>query len=617
MAVEVMCPECGTRLKAPESKAGKKAKCGKCGGRVRIPGTSSSSLEESDDSIPMASPVAEIDPRPILGKPNSQPKPATVDLPTPLPPAKLVRPAKPAPSPAAPEVLSLDDEPVSSPAPAAAGDPFAFSAEHAPVKKPASKPKATGLTDEKPKSAEPAERRYVRPGERQSNKTLLYAGILGVAALVTAVAAVIAFVNKGKPPEQVKVPEKKEEPPEPAKDVGRKPEPQVLAFKLAAGAKTFKLNPAAEKSVVTDKARGGGAFEVPFASIKRLFPPAQIGISDTHLVVQTNPGVDGKGERLALDAIGPTGTRVARIEYDGDGQEPKLCDLYRSKTGHRFVAAAGGKLTLWDVDKKEKLFDAVDPFAEKPEYKSAGLAAVFCTSDPNRVVTVSTAGAAILFDFIASKAVAEFTPSNGTPGRVALGRSVACDGKGESFAVVVGGVIYQVKSDATLSVVRKYELGEVGRSLALAVEVRRARFFTRSRRLRVRKNRKAQAVVVLPAGAGARPTVFRWADAAGEPVGALWAEHTGGVITNRGVMWFYPFEKVIAPIAFVQPKNEKGSYFSFDQFFWAVLPHPTKADQSIAVPVTMPPDDFSAFINAFETNQPLPTLRIDDKGLSK
>ena len=37
MPLSVMCPTCGTKLKAPDSAAGRKAKCSKCGGRFLVP----------------------------------------------------------------------------------------------------------------------------------------------------------------------------------------------------------------------------------------------------------------------------------------------------------------------------------------------------------------------------------------------------------------------------------------------------------------------------------------------------------------------------------------------------------------------------------------------------
>src|SRR5207253_3738947 len=46
--VEVACPGCGAKLKAPDNMAGKKAKCKKCGKGFRIPGPPPASETPSD-----------------------------------------------------------------------------------------------------------------------------------------------------------------------------------------------------------------------------------------------------------------------------------------------------------------------------------------------------------------------------------------------------------------------------------------------------------------------------------------------------------------------------------------------------------------------------------------
>src|SRR6476620_5599879 len=85
MPIEVSCPACGVRLKAPDSKAGKKARCGKCGGRVPIPGPApfSSSPGEAqklragpvpgspdDDPVPLATLVEDFDTLPPASTPS-------------------------------------------------------------------------------------------------------------------------------------------------------------------------------------------------------------------------------------------------------------------------------------------------------------------------------------------------------------------------------------------------------------------------------------------------------------------------------------------------------------------------------------------------------------------
>src|SRR5690349_8501641 len=105
--VEVPCPGCGAKLKAPDNMAGKKAKCKKCGQTFRIPASGvaagvplTSSVADGDKNevmmaepvdVPMALPVSS-DPEPV-----ATPKPAA-PKPPPIPVAK--EPPKQAPEPA-------------------------------------------------------------------------------------------------------------------------------------------------------------------------------------------------------------------------------------------------------------------------------------------------------------------------------------------------------------------------------------------------------------------------------------------------------------------------------------------------------------------------------------
>lgn len=158
--VEVACPGCGVKLKAPETMIGKKAKCKKCQVSFRIPGSSAPAgespprppthprdndktevmmaLPDDDDKttlmpVPPSPDVASLpsaDPfdfRPVKAPVTPPTKPATPKAAT--PPASPPAPAKPTNprSSTAPQPLSLDDDydplPLpknSPPAPAAA-----------------------------------------------------------------------------------------------------------------------------------------------------------------------------------------------------------------------------------------------------------------------------------------------------------------------------------------------------------------------------------------------------------------------------------------------------------------------------------------------------------------
>src|SRR5438067_1614399 len=117
MSVEVSCPQCAAKFKAPEEKAGKKARCSRCGNSFRIPGAAPHgdsigesqllsgidvlpALPEDDEPVPMATAA---EPPPV------QPQAAPIRTPR---PAVRPKPAAPKiPPPPAPEPLPLEGEP--------------------------------------------------------------------------------------------------------------------------------------------------------------------------------------------------------------------------------------------------------------------------------------------------------------------------------------------------------------------------------------------------------------------------------------------------------------------------------------------------------------------------
>src|SRR2546430_2001351 len=89
--VAVPCPGCGAVLKAPDTMAGKKAKCKKCDTRFRIPGESQSGDSVGDSQMlstldvpPAAAPAAgAFDFGGLLDTPPEPKKPATPPKPEP------------------------------------------------------------------------------------------------------------------------------------------------------------------------------------------------------------------------------------------------------------------------------------------------------------------------------------------------------------------------------------------------------------------------------------------------------------------------------------------------------------------------------------------------------
>ncbi|MCI0705225.1 MAG: hypothetical protein L0241_29550 [Planctomycetia bacterium] len=503
----------------------------------------------------------------------------------------------------------------------------------------------------------PAKPRYSRPGEQGgTNKTLLLTGAVAAIALALGIAAIVMSVIKNREAEQSQreqeEQEKKEEPPTtpPAptpdppkndpkgkvdpktktpdpklKDPDPKPKPpdpvpisKLPMLKLPGNLRAFNVGslPADPKPV--DKPKAGVVIDSPFASVKRVFPPYDPVTGDTHVLVQTSPGKGGSGEKLSLDTYSASsGKRNARIGYGGDGQAVPICDLRASAEGVRFLAAVGGKLHVWNVDEEKKLAEGVDPYSMMPEHQKAGLAAAFFSIDLNQIVTVSTAGAVHLFELPTQRVISTFIPPNGIPGKVSLGRSVAVAEGGGSVVMVVGGVIYQVRSAPDLEVIRKHDLnGEVGRSLAIAASGSPGKIIYAFETDADKK--KEKAVLGWTQGA-AQPIIYRWQDALGEPLGATWAEDSmGGVRTARGAVWFIDDNMAkFTPLVSTQSAGVDSLHMGDGRGYWYVLQHPMNAKQSTLVLLSVPFDDFSEFRKSYPANQPLRAVRISNTGLAK
>jgi hypothetical protein len=740
MSLEVPCPGCGTKLKAPENMLGKKARCKKCNTKFRLTGPAAggdsvgesqllSAVElpaprlpdENSGDVPMAGAVEEAVPevappplptaRPAFGSggkipvvppaatkapakapAKSQPKPKTVSPPPPPPPV-----------PTEPELLSLDevDEPDKGPltandtstptvteAAAVAGDLFAFNlGDPAPKDEPKSKRRRDDDEDDdrprskrrdrddeeeeprsrrkdreeedqrdrKKKSDDPTEEperpRYTRPGEKPaSKKTLVLAGVLGLFAVGAVVAVVI--VNKKRDPEpEVKKDDKKQDPPvtppvtppdpkggtgdppkkdpkdppkkdpsdPPKKDPKLPPDPPVVRLELPKTLRPFQLRPLAAKPEVVERPSAMPvAMDVPFEKIQRVFAPENRNANDAIAVWVSNAGFNGKGERLTVDSYsGQVGNRVGRFEYDGDGAGAK-CDV--STDGKLFVAVEpDSKVSVWDLAKKAKTLDGYDPYADKPDHKKAGLAAVFFAKTPLHILTVSTAGVVHLHDILGKKTLATFTPS-GTliPNRVALGKSVAADDSRSSLVLAVGGVVYQVNTAPPLDVVWKHDLeGEVGRSLGIAVAGNPGRV-TYVFETDDGKGKKDRAVMFcLPKGT---PEFHRWQDGAGEPRAVEWAGTDLAVIsTARGAAWAeYDTEsKRFVILALAEVPGGKGIHTTTERAHWYLIPNPTDATKTLFLELATPPSGLIDYRNTAEAKQPLFTVKLDDKGLSR
>ena len=690
--VEVACPGCGAKLKAPDNMAGKKAKCNKCSKKFRIPeskpvdsgaGTAPPTppkrpAYDQTEAMPAAPADASTGPMPAIptspparGKDvASLPSADPFDFRKPTKPGGSAKPSAPAapplqapPAKPAPEPLSLDDKPdplplpLSSPEPASrskrrgadenaprprkagatqpAGDtanPFAFGAAGAEVQ-PRESRRRNDEADNGP--------RY-RSGKGGTNTVLIVTGLVGALALALGIAAVVLWVQSRhpEPPKQ----EKKETAPEAESPAPKNPEPKepepkpkepepepkgpmspVSGLTRPAVAFTkltpFTVGALPAKPEPADKPRVRRTLELPPKSVKRVFPPADLDSGDTYVLHQIKEPEGGLGGKLALDSYGPAGNLRAedRIEYESDGLAEPIADVHASKDGAFFLASVGGKLHVWSLGNKEKLIDGVGPYGDKPGHAKSGVAAAFFAANPKQLVLISTAGAVLLYDVETRKPLDEFVPPHGATGKVSLGRSVAKAAGGGSVVVAVGGILYQVRSAPGLDRLRTHDLGgDVARSFALAASGTPGHFLYVFQSAPNKAGKQDTVAMVLPPGDSAKPATYRFpSDSAGSPKGALWAgDDFGGVVTDRGVLWFGESDKVLEPLVMTQ-SEAGGEYFGDAQLFWYVIPKPKDEKKSLLVALPTPFDSFAEWQKEFPANRPLRAVKLDASGLLK
>ena len=707
--VEVACPGCKTVLKAPDTMAGKKAKCKKCGERFIVPGgnpgdSGGESQMLSALDTPAAPPAA--DPFDFMGGAAEPPppprKPSKVEpVPEPrkpkaaksVPKAPTLPPPEPDDVPAAMPVddepagaLSLDDDP-----PAASGDPFSFNPS-ADAPKPAKKEKKErkkepaaaassgdpfsfdggpdptrdqaadeeeeeddGNEDDADAKAKPGRSGYHRAAKAKGGEKSKVPGwvFLLVGLLVGGGGIAVALKYALRSPEVAKAEPKKGDepapaptPPDPPKEKDKdKEDPKTPPPKddtktppgktpkdktpkdtkggtsgktpsvpgggsmmtLSAG-KGITFNPPSDKPMPAQEAGIKITTENEFAATRRVFPPQKADI-DTGVVWESKAGFQGQGGKLTLDLYSPIGKRVSRIDLDGDSANP-LCDL--STVGDVFAYANAGLVTVLTTRDKKKLLDGFDPYADKPDHKKAGLGAVFLTEPPNKVVTVSTAGAVHVWDIATKKMSGEFVPSKGLPNRVFSGKSAAVAAGRQAVAVVAGGTLYQVTVRPSLVAESLADVGEVGRAFGLAMSGDRAVYaFETAAEV---KSEKAVMVV----GREGIHGFYRWpGDKAGEPTGAGWAgDKLVTVTTARGeAVWFEVEGKdVFRPMALVKVPGDKGLHVGGENH-WSIVPSAADPKKSVLFELVMPPQGLVD--DVLSTKRPVLTLRLDEKGLSR
>lgn len=570
------------------------------------------------------------------------------------------------------EAMSIDDDPV-SPSPPVAADPFSFSADHKPVSAP---PASTSKAAETPapakkvgRTSEPRSVGSYRDRGRGSGggwgvgKLALVVAVFGL-TVGGVVGGVLLYLNSKNEPEQAKAepvaPERKEDsPPVPeegkadqkestgsdrkSKGAGKNrparttPSPNAASpqskdtsrsspmLALTPG-QTIELRPLGDKPATIQEAASVSVVDTAASAVRRVFPPP-LADADPAILWQTKPGFQGQGEVLTLGLFSPqTGRQVLALSFDGDGRKDPVCDL--SMSADLFAHAVNGAVTVWNTRDKSKVIDAFDPYADKPEQKKAGLAAVYLTQPPDRLVTVSTAGAVHVWHVPTKAPVGEYIPPKAvaTRDRITAGKNVALAFGRQSVLLAVGGTVYQVTTkpvetkpgaakQPSVTGQVAYELGGgVGRSLALAGVGDRVLYAIETDA----DNKKEKAVMYL---SRERPAQFyRWPEKEkpGDPESASWSgDRFASVGTTAGTaMWFEVDEGTVRPVALVRAPTDKAVHAVSEYHYLSLFADPSDPKRSTFVKYSLPLQGL-ADLTSPTAKRPVPTLRVDAKGLAK
>lgn len=677
MSIEVICSNCGAKLKAPEAARGKKAKCGKCRQPVLVP----------RDDVPMAEPASEPEPFPTLSE-NENP----FDFGTPA--ASIPARAASTPSPPA---ASPPPTPSPTPPAAAPADPFSF-AQDPPLPIPAGRSKT--LT-RRSSAAQPAATpttateanapRYRTSREQPTANRLLYISIgLGVIALLLGAVGVYVYLDRGRRVAEAqqaaqatknvasdeklennsnnqkdestpvkdasskgKDSPKNSSPPRPAepgskpgnrgnaetkgKDTSNPkgnppvpslpsrsrhedpgPPPGATLLKLSGTVRIPSFAPPPAQPQAADRVRHRLKLPIPHAAIQYFYPPERPDNDDSFVVYRSGGKDSVTPPRWILEQISPVGTRVSRLEWEADDRPFPRLAIHRGKEQLRCFAATGERVTVWEMPSKSVIRENIDPFAGLAEVQAAGLAALFPTTEPQQFIAVATSGLTVVYDLTLSKVIEQFRPPQPLPGRVRWQHSTAADGDQRTFVLVQGGMFYHFRCDAQLTRIAQVTLGgEVQRSLAVAVEGERLLYVFETGDA----SQRERAILFSTHKGRDSFRLLRWPRDIGEPLYACWSESTALIATSRGGLLLQHDEGNLVPFAFVQTDSGTNATSPWlttrGSYLWYLLPDPTDTQGTLACSLVLPPDDYTQFAERFSGNQPLPRLLLTAEGLKK
>lgn len=587
MSLDVACPHCQTRLKAPEGMAGKKARCKKCQQSFRIPGPD----DASDGDAGQLSVVGD------------SPFSFNGDAPAP-------EPAKPA------------AKKKSAPPPPAGSNPFAVPDAVAaePTADPPSKSKYRTKTAAPEKKASAYRGKPAAARGKSRLPLFALAGLLCAGGGAAAFFAYSELQKKDKPAPTAAAPvappnDPPAPAPEPAKakdDKGKRanaaaaPADKAADERKAAGPRVqkarggLKLPPPNPSPMPFEKAAATVPLDHPPAAVKQLM----VGGGDGAFLLVTRrtfDGLSGKGAKDTIDRYSlATGRRTDQTEVPADGVKtyPRVCDV--SPTGDKFAYEhPAGKLTVTLLGAKSNVVEGLDLNPPDGDNKAmaapVGVAGLFFLTE-DAVAVVTKAGVVEVWDVAAKKRVSATEPlppgTNLVNGRTFTFRADSDPKKAleaSALFAFAGGAIYQVpvggKPKAVFPLPRKPT-----DCLAVAVESG--------------GERVAVAYKASDPGEHVRVAHGRLGDPepkgdlaldpeVGPPTAASWNRPETFTVRTDGGHGFACDADTGDVIAAFRPEKPSPHVAVEGVKHWFLLPDAADAKKAVVVNVTLPPEGYS------------------------
>ena len=677
--LEVACPGCGSTLKAPDTMAGKKAKCKKCAASFRLPG--GEAADSAGDSHALSATDLPTQPATeaatggfnfgalydAVAADNPKPKSLHKAAPPPAPDAKGKKAAAKSAHKAAAlppvekfevndgvpeaksEVLSLDDD-----EPEAAAEPFTFPGGGGPELADAG-PQA--LVRSKP-TLEEAPRRgggnYRAKHPRKSGKGMMVIGVVALLAVGGGIGAAVVMMTKKKDPEPVKKAEEKKEdtPPEEKKDdkKGAKDDKKGAKDTTLKTTPKPKDTPGKEKEPAKDVpvVLGPGAAAVdPGPGSVALALPAGQNISLKPLgakpaLFQPPAGkADIEAPFAAIRRVFPTNKTT-----DG-GVVWKSSDGFQGK---------GEKLTL-------DMYSPAGRRTDRLEFDGDGRAEPVCDLSAAGDHFAHAADGKITVWKVQgkSKLLDKFDPYADKPEHKRAGIGAlyfTADAKGLVSVSTAGAVhLWDVAAKTELGefVPPKATPGRVAQGKGVAITPERDSIAVAvggtitqvgigdkldARPLADLKgdvgkslamgtvagkvlyafetaDKKEKAVMLVAPDGTFR--VLRVPAAAGDPVSAGWADGQMAVVgTSTGAaMWFEVEDGKFLPIAVIQTTGNKATHVAGVACHWYLLPNATNPMRTTMLELAMPPEGLVEYRELADTKKTAHTFKLDAAGLTK